>query len=47
MVLKESRRFLAGGVRSPLRTDLPECQQVTHQTHLTVVSHCTEETNLV
>lgn len=47
MVLKESKGFLSGGVGSPVKTELPGCQQVIHQTYLTMVSHCTKETNLV
>lgn len=47
MVLKESKGFLSDGVGSPVKTELPGCQQVIHQTYLTMVSHCTKEPNLV
>lgn len=47
MVLKESKGFLSVGVSSPVKTELPGCQQVIHQTCLTMVSHCIKETNLV
>lgn len=47
MVLKESKGFLSGRVGSPVKKELPGCLQVIHQTYLTMVSHCTKETNLV